>query len=446
MLGVVRVAADLTACGAGMAAAAQPPCNVASVGVVAGAHADFKTAILLLAQGQADLDALNGAGQTGQVFQLGPGHACGLDLVPGQADERTAVVVVKFQAFQRHPLGNDPRVGAALEQALVELFHIGTGLDERRRRAVGLRRRVAEPEAAGVGRHARVQAGGDLRRDLRAHLGDERRQQLGGGRRVVVHQRLIGIAAVGAVVVDAQIDVLSVIPDVVALAKQLDTGHIHRHDERRAKAAVKHRDGHIVVHGWDGVAAQHRGVFAQLLQGKAERRARADGIAIRVFMTQDQDVICSKQTRNNGFAIHILSHRFLFSNRVQGLLCVKVGLDVQLTQQLVDVRGIGCAFIFHKYKARCLADVHTAADLGADMAGGLVQRLDYRLGAALAAHDADVDLGLVEVRGHIQAGHGQQTTVHTGVLHLADNRNQLTLHILGHTAVIFGWHLVYLCN
>ena len=110
------------------------------------------------------------------------------------------------------------------------------------------------------------------------------------------------------------------------------------------------------------------------------------------------------------------------------------------------MRGIGCAFIFHKYKARCLADVHTAADLGADMAGGLVQRLDYRLGAALAAHNADVNLGLVEIRGHIQAGHGQQTTVHTGVLHLADNRNQLTLHILGHTAVIFGWHLVYLCN
>ena len=45
MFGVVRVAADLTACGAGVAAAAQPPCNVASVGIVAGAHADFKTAV-----------------------------------------------------------------------------------------------------------------------------------------------------------------------------------------------------------------------------------------------------------------------------------------------------------------------------------------------------------------------------------------------------------------
>ena len=90
--------------------------------------------------------------------------------------------------------------------------------------------------------------------------------------------------------------------------------------------------------------------------------------------------------------------------------------------------------------------MHPAAHLGADMAGGLVQRLDDRLRAALTAHDADVDLGLIEVGGHIQTGHGQKTARHAGVLHLADNRNQLTLHILGHTAVIFGWHLVYLCN
>lgn len=52
---------------------------------------------------------------------------------------------------------------------------------------------------------------------------------------------------------------------------------------------------------------------------------------------------------------------------------------------------------------------HPAADLGADMAGCLVQRLDHRLRAALTAHDADVDLGLIEVGGHIQTGHGQQT-------------------------------------
>ena len=52
-------------------------------------------------------------------------------------------------------------------------------------------------------------------------------------------------------------------------------------------------------------------------QGKAERRAGADGIAVRILVAQYQDVICSQQTRNNCLAVHILSHRFLFSNRVQ---------------------------------------------------------------------------------------------------------------------------------
>ena len=85
---------------------------------------------------------------------------------------------------------------------------------------------------------------------------------------------------------------------------KLDARNIHRHHKRGAEAAVKHRDGHVVVHGRDGVAAQHGGVFAQLLQRKAERRARADGVTVRVFMAQNQDVICSKQTRNNGLAIY----------------------------------------------------------------------------------------------------------------------------------------------
>ena len=66
---------------------------------MAGAHADLVAAVLLLAQGQADLHALDGTRNAGQILQLSPGHTCGLDLIPGQADERTAVIVVKLQAF-----------------------------------------------------------------------------------------------------------------------------------------------------------------------------------------------------------------------------------------------------------------------------------------------------------------------------------------------------------
>ena len=263
---------------------------------MAGAHADLEAAVLLLAQGQADLDTLDGAGQAGQILQLGTGHAGRLDLIPCQADQGAAVIVVELQTFQRHALRDNAGVGAALEQSFVEHLHIGTGLDQVGRRAVGRRRCVAEPEAPRIGRHARVQAGGNFRRDFRAHLGDERCQQFGRSRCAIVHQCLVGVAAVGAMVVDAQIDMLCIFLNVVALPEELDAGHIHRHHKGRAEAAVKHRDGHVAVHGRDRVAAQHSCIFAQLLQGKAERRARADGVAVRVFVAKDQDVICSKQT------------------------------------------------------------------------------------------------------------------------------------------------------
>ena len=284
---------------------------------MAGAHADFEAAVLLLAQGQADLHTLDGARQAGQVLQLGPGHTRRLNLIPGQANQGAAVIIVELQAFQSHTLRNDACMGAALKQALVERFHVSPGLNEGGGGAVGLCRGVAEPEAAGIGCHAGVQAGGNLRRNLRAHLGDECCQQLCGSRCMVIHQRFIRIAAVGAVMVNAQIDVLGIFLNVVALPEQLDAGHIHRHHKGGGEAAVKHAAGHIVIHGRNRVTAQHGGILAQLLQGKAERRAGADGIAVRILVAQYQDVICSQQTRNNCLAVHILSHRFLFSNRVQ---------------------------------------------------------------------------------------------------------------------------------
>lgn len=63
VFGIVRVAADFAACSAGMPAAAQTACDVAGVGVMAGAYADLEAAVLLLAQGQTDLDTLDGAGR-----------------------------------------------------------------------------------------------------------------------------------------------------------------------------------------------------------------------------------------------------------------------------------------------------------------------------------------------------------------------------------------------
>src|SRR5699024_5824465 len=111
MFGVIQVAADLAPGGTGVPTAAQAACNAAGVGIVAGAHADLITAVLLLAKGQAYLHALDGARQAGQILQFRPGDPCRLDLIPGQADQGAAAVKVVFQAFQRLALRLHPRVG-----------------------------------------------------------------------------------------------------------------------------------------------------------------------------------------------------------------------------------------------------------------------------------------------------------------------------------------------
>ena len=71
MLGVIQVAADLAPSCAGMAAAAQAARSVAGIDAARCTHADAEAAIPLLAVGQANLHAFNGARQAGQVLQLG---------------------------------------------------------------------------------------------------------------------------------------------------------------------------------------------------------------------------------------------------------------------------------------------------------------------------------------------------------------------------------------
>src|SRR5699024_4235509 len=110
------------------------------------------------------------------------------------------------------------------------------------------------------------------------------------------------------------------------------------------------------------------------------------------------------------------------------------GIGFKAAQHLADVRGVGGAVILHKDVAGRLANVHPAADLGADMPAGLVQRLDHRRAAALASHHADVHLGHIQVGGDIQAGDGQQAVGDAGILHTADDGDEFPLHILGHAA------------
>ena len=105
---------------------------------------------------------------------------------------------------------------------------------------------------------------------------------------------------------------------------------------------------------------------------------------------------------------------------------------------------VGCAVILYKDKAGSLADVHFFAHLGAHMTGCAVQCLDGGLRAILAAHDAHVYLGHIQVRGHIQTGDSQKTALQPGVFQSADDGNDLALHVLRKAAHIFLRHSILL--
>src|SRR5699024_5063681 len=119
---------------------------------------------------------------------------------------------------------------------------------------------------------------------------------------------------------------------------------------------------------------------------------------------------------------------------------------VQLFQQLVDVGRIGRAVVLYKDQAGGLADVHLAAELGADMAGRVVQRLDDRRGPVGVAQHADIDLCHIQVGRHVQPGDGQQAAAEPRVLEAGDDGDELPLHILGQTAHVFLRHILNSCK
>ena len=106
-----------------------------------------------------------------------------------------------------------------------------------------------------------------------------------------VQQGKVGIAAVARVVVDAQIDMAAVAGHAVALAKQLQPGHVHGNHRFRLELALEQVRIGKGIAGRDRVGAEHRCILVQSFQGIIQGAAAADGITVRVFVAQDQNVV-----------------------------------------------------------------------------------------------------------------------------------------------------------
>ena len=353
-----------------------------------------------------------------------------------------------LQMVPRDPLGLHPGAGLGIKQQGVQLFHLGPCLDELCRHQMGLCRGGGKAEAAGIGGETGVQAVGNVGRHGHFHGHDDLIQQLRCRRGLAVQQGKISVAAIARVVVDAKINVAGILGHPVVLTKELDAGHIHGHHGLGLKLALEQAWVGKRIPGGDDVGAEDSRVFVQRLKGVVQRAAAANGITIRVFVAQNQNIV--RSTEALGHLLHVqlfchpMIHPFRKAELVLGFRLPRVvgAADIQLAEQFVDVGRIGCTVVFHKEEAGGFADVHFLADFGAHMAGRAVQRLNGGLGAVGVAHHTHIDLGNIQVGRHVQAGHGQQTTLQAGIFQAANDGDDLTLHILRKTAHIFLRHLV----
>ena len=93
--------------------------------------------------------------------------------------------------------------------------------------------------------------------------------------------------------VDAHVDAACIFRD--GIAEQLDARHVHGYRVAGRELACVQADVHIIIPGRDGVRAQHGHCFAQALQRPVQRGGAADGVAVRVFMTDQQHVFRFQQ-------------------------------------------------------------------------------------------------------------------------------------------------------
>ena len=178
---------------------------------------------------------------------------------------------------------------------LVHPLGVKAGLHERSGDAVGVRRGVGVDEAAGVRGDGHIQQQGDGGGDAHAHLDQNAVQQLRAGGAVGIDPRLLGVALVGAVVVDGQVNAVGI--GLAAAREHPQGGRVHRHDELRHE--LRRGQHALEIGGEEPVGVligQHPGGLAQLAQGQAQGAGAANGVPVRAAVGEDEHVLHGQQT------------------------------------------------------------------------------------------------------------------------------------------------------
>ena len=213
-----------------------------------------------------------------------------------------------FQMVARDPLRLHPLAGLGVEEQRIQLFHPRPCFHQFGRHDVGAGRGGREPEAAGVRGQTGIEAVGDVRGQVHAHGAKHLVQQLCRCRCRAVQQGEIGIAAVARMVVDAEIDVAAELRHPVVLAEELEACHVHGHDDLGFELALVQTRVGKRIPAWNGVGAEHRRCFVQRTERVVQGAAAANGIPIRVFVAQNQNVVRSQELFGRLLHIQLFCH------------------------------------------------------------------------------------------------------------------------------------------
>ena len=140
--------------------------------------------------------------------------------------------------------------------------------------------RIAELEAAGVGRNAHVKTERDLLGQRDIILLHHAEQYLAGRRGMRIPEKPLCIMRIGNMVVDAKCDD-SILLALRQIAEELSVCHIDRDPVFRCKFLKFDSCGHIVIHRRQRIGTDHTGADPQPAQDMPERIAAADAVAVR---------------------------------------------------------------------------------------------------------------------------------------------------------------------
>ena len=126
-------------------------------------------------------------------------------------------------------------------------------------------------------------------------------------------------------VVDAEIDMAAELRHPVVLAEELEACHVHGHDDLGFELAlVQTRVGKRIPAG-NGVGAEHRRCFVQRTERVVQGAAAANGIPIRVFVAQNQNVVRSQELFGHLLHIQLFCHSMIHPFRRRNYSSVSSG-------------------------------------------------------------------------------------------------------------------------